>query len=60
MRIRPFIIYCILTSCGVFKMSKKQSNPTPKEVGAVKPPPPPPPPKAVMKNKCLWIFKGDL
>lgn len=25
-------------------MSKRQSNPTPKEVGAVKPPPPPPPP----------------
>jgi len=41
-------------------MSKKQSNPTPKEVGAVKPPPPPPPPKAVMKNKCPWVFKGDL
>jgi hypothetical protein len=28
-------------------MSKKQSNPRPKQIGASKPMPPPPPPKAV-------------
>lgn len=31
-------------------MSKKQSNPLPKEIGAVKPPPPPSPPMRKYKD----------